>query len=814
MQQCSILAWLALFACLASAALGASPVVSNVTAVQRAGTKLVDISYDVTADTPTVIVYLEISSNGGTTFNVPAATISGSVGERVAVGAGRTITWDAGPDWSGQYSTQMRFRVAAYDSLPVGFSFIPAGPFTMGDPLDGIVDAPPRAISLSAFHIGQKEVSKSEWDTVRAWAVSHGYSDLAIGTGKATNHPVQTISWWEAVKWCNARSEKEGLTPCYTVNGAAMQVGAANPTVRWSANGYRLPTEAEWEKAARGGLSGKRFPWGDTISHTRSNFYNTGSETYETGTTGMHPTYRTGGYPFTAPVGSFAPNGYGLYDMAGNVWEHCWDWYGSDYYGVAAMVNPLGPDSGIRRVLRGAGWGSGPTGCRVASRGDPWPSGPDIYIGFRVVRSSITPGGGSALSGDAVTDTCERFVLSAKSPYGDTTGAGAFLPGSTVQLVVTVDPGYVFTGWTGDATGADNPLTVLMDSDKTITANFIPDVFDADGDGLSAFDEVISYGSNPSLPDTDGDGLSDGKEAGAGRFSVIAGAFTWQQARADAHERGGELACFPSKVRWNKVMELLGADALDGYTGLWIGASDAVVDGSWTWVNGEAFDFNQWASGKPGTADGNTLDFAEVSGGDSSGEIGKWYDRSSTSIRDGYILEIGYSTDPTRGDTDGDALSDSIEQTSGLNPIKADTDGDGLADGQEVNVAHTDPLRPDSDGDELTDGQEVSLFHTNPLLADTDGDTFLDGAEVEFGGNPLSAAMVPKFLARALAGPTAGLIQLRFLSQQGRTYALYASGNLASWTQLEADIAGTGGTISRLYPIKDQPMRQFRVMRN
>jgi hypothetical protein len=89
----------------------ADPAVSNLTFAQRAGTKLVDITYDVTADTPTVIVSLEISTDGGATFSVPATTVSGAIGAGVAVGTGKTITWDAGADWSGQYSTQMRFKV-------------------------------------------------------------------------------------------------------------------------------------------------------------------------------------------------------------------------------------------------------------------------------------------------------------------------------------------------------------------------------------------------------------------------------------------------------------------------------------------------------------------------------------------------------------------------------------------------------------------------------------------------------------------------------------------------------------------------------
>jgi hypothetical protein len=209
-----------------------------------------------------------------------------------------------------------------------------------------------------------------------------------------------------------------------------------------------------------------------------------------------------------------------------------------------------------------------------------------------------------------------------------------------------------------------------MDANKTIGASFSPNTSDADSDGLSAYLEVLTYGTNPALADTDGDGLSDGYEAGVGRFSLIAGTFTWPQARADAQTRGGELASFPTTARWNRAMESLGASAINNYTGLWIGASDATTEGTWTWVNGEAFTFNLWASNRPSALSGNTLDYAEVSG-DNGGEPGKWYDRSPTVTRDGYILESGYATDPTKADTDGDGFGDGFEVNAGFNPILA-----------------------------------------------------------------------------------------------------------------------------------------------
>ena len=368
-----------------------APVVSNVVGVQRAGTKLVDITYDlVDTDSAELYVTLQISSDAGSTWTVPATSATGQIGVGIPPGSGRSIVWNAGMNWNDLLSTTMRYRITAHDSLtPAGMALIPAGSFTMGRTSgDTDADAPPVSVYVSAFYMAKYEVTKALWDEVRTWGLANGYTDLPVGAGNAEDHPVQRISWYAVVKWCNARSQKEGLTPCYTVSSVTYKAGNSNAVAcDWGANGYRLPTEAEREKATRGGSSGQRFPWGDTITHSQANYYSSTSFSYDVSQTrGNHPTYATG----TSPVGSFAANGYGLYDTAGNVWDWCWDWYSGSYY-VNGASDPRGPASGTNRVLRGGCWENNEFYSRAAFRsGNSPPSDANNHrIGFRTVRSLV-----------------------------------------------------------------------------------------------------------------------------------------------------------------------------------------------------------------------------------------------------------------------------------------------------------------------------------------------------------------------------------------------------------------------------------------
>ena len=387
--------------CLLSAA---DPVVSNVRASQRPGTQLVDITYAlVDPDSSSLTVSVAVSDNGGSTYAVPVTTFSGALGAGIPPGNNKRITWDAGTDWPGKFSSNMRFRITADDQVipiaPTGMALIPAGSFTMGNCMSAsegwTEELPTHTVSVSAFYMDKYLVTKALWDSVYVWAVAHGYSFDNVGSGKAANHPVHTINWYDMVKWCNARSEKEGRSPAYYTNATQSvvyrtgRIDVQNAWVKWNA-GYRLPTEAEWEKAARGGLSGKRFPWGDTITHSQANYYSSSSYAYDISPTrGYHPSYDNDPMPYTSPVGSFAPNGYGLYDMAGNVWEWCWDWFGS--YSSGSQTDPRGPTSGSDRVRRGGCWYGSAYFCRVAYRYYLWPDGVLGNLGFRSALPSGQP---------------------------------------------------------------------------------------------------------------------------------------------------------------------------------------------------------------------------------------------------------------------------------------------------------------------------------------------------------------------------------------------------------------------------------------
>ncbi len=280
---------------------------------------------------------------------------------------------------------------------------IPAGSFTMGENVSGSA-SPLHTVNLKAFHMDRFEVTRGDWRKVVLWANDNGYDlppDLEAGLQQHTppdDHPVVPVKWYDAVKWCNARSEMEGLVPTYYIDTDGMQVYRSGDydltadNVNWSGNGYRLPTEAQWEYAARGGLEGMDFPWGNQAAEGRAN---TWQYLVSVG-------QQNDPYPVTRPVGYFngnqdiasgtaadMANGYGLYDMAGNAYEWTWDWYSP--YSALEEFDPKGPATAPedpRRILRGGAWWHNSSDSRVLYRIPYLPDGEDPYgeVGFRCIR--------------------------------------------------------------------------------------------------------------------------------------------------------------------------------------------------------------------------------------------------------------------------------------------------------------------------------------------------------------------------------------------------------------------------------------------
>ncbi|MBF0549386.1 MAG: SUMF1/EgtB/PvdO family nonheme iron enzyme [Deltaproteobacteria bacterium] len=292
-----------------------------------------------------------------------------------------TAAWAAAPVVSND-------KASAQSGPPVpttgNMVLIPAGAFNMGDPYkEGDEDElPVHQVSVSAFYLEKYPVTGKQWKEVYDWAEAHGYGFDNPGAATADTHPVQTVSWYDVVKWLNARSEKEGRTPAYYTDPAQTEVyrtGQPDVTkdmVKWTSNGYRLPTEAEWEKAARGGLDGHHYPWSskggkysDHIGCRKANYNACNGK--------------------TTPVGAHSANGYGLYDMAGNVWEWVWDKYDKEWYGQpeATSGDTRGSDSASSRANRGGSWFNNPDILRCSYRYSYYPSLKYDDLGFRAAST-------------------------------------------------------------------------------------------------------------------------------------------------------------------------------------------------------------------------------------------------------------------------------------------------------------------------------------------------------------------------------------------------------------------------------------------
>ncbi|TKJ37502.1 MAG: hypothetical protein CEE38_08380 [Planctomycetes bacterium B3_Pla] len=232
---------------------------------------------------------------------------------------------------------------------------LPGGSFTMGD--ENEVDAVPHEVVLSSFFIDKYLVTQEQYQKVMGKNPSRW---------KAADNPVEQVRWSDAARYCNARSELDGLEPCYDLD---------TWQCNFNANGYRLPTEAEWEYACRAGTKTAYF-FGDDESKLANHVWFDKN---------------SGGKP--RPVGQKPPNPWGLYDMLGNVWQWCNDFYQVDYYQQSPRENPRGPETGETKVVRGGAWKFSAESCRSGYRYNENPGyadvcfGYDIY-GFRCVRNA------------------------------------------------------------------------------------------------------------------------------------------------------------------------------------------------------------------------------------------------------------------------------------------------------------------------------------------------------------------------------------------------------------------------------------------
>jgi len=265
------------------------------------------------------------------------------------------------------------------DSEEAEMVFIEGGEFLMGCRKEQDEDCegdekPAHKVSVNDFYMGKYEVTFEEYD---AFCEATGRDTVCTWVEERGERPVIYVDWYDAIRYCNWLSKQEGLKRCYKIDEKMLEEGEFYD-MNWSVecdftrNGYRLPTEAEWEYAAVGGKKSKGYKWAGTSREEELSLYGN---------------YRgdKDGYEYAAPVGSFRPNELGLYDMSGNVWEWCWDQY--EWYAPERDIEEVGSIYGPFRVLRGGSWFDLPVSIRVTNRSRTSPFDRENDLGFRLVRN-------------------------------------------------------------------------------------------------------------------------------------------------------------------------------------------------------------------------------------------------------------------------------------------------------------------------------------------------------------------------------------------------------------------------------------------
>jgi sulfatase modifying factor 1 len=288
-------------------------------------------------------------------------------------------------------------RVRAGDSA--GMSLIPGGEFLMGTdgdygfPADG--EGPVHAVTLAPYYIDPTCVTNEQFNAFvnathyKTEAEAFGWSFVFEGhlspkQQEAAAERVRGAEWWcrvHGATWRHPEGPESNIKQRWQHPVVHVSWHDASAYAHWA--GKRLPTEAEWECAARGGLVQKRFPWGDELEPGGRHMMNVWQGTFPTHNTCADGHYRC------APVRTFKPNGFGLFQMTGNVWEWCWDWFDAGYYRISPRENPTGPNAGDRRVMRGGSYLCHASYCnryRTDARSSNTPDAGATNVGFRCVR--------------------------------------------------------------------------------------------------------------------------------------------------------------------------------------------------------------------------------------------------------------------------------------------------------------------------------------------------------------------------------------------------------------------------------------------
>jgi formylglycine-generating enzyme required for sulfatase activity len=264
------------------------------------------------------------------------------------------------------------------NTIGIKMKLIQPGTFEMGSPRsesDRSDDETRHDVEITRpFYLGVYEVTQGEFHAVMgrnpSWFAANG-----------DRCPVERVSWYDAVEFCNTLSEQEDFPPYYSITDPIRGPSGilARATVQvWGGTGYRLPTEAEWEYACRAGTT-TPFHFGYALNGREANV----DGNFPYGVVEKGP-YRQ----VTTIVGSYHPNAFGLYDMHGNVWEWCWDWYDELYFRNSPLSDPQGPPDGVSRVMRGGSWDHEAGFARAADRSEREPTEDRSVFGFRIAKDS------------------------------------------------------------------------------------------------------------------------------------------------------------------------------------------------------------------------------------------------------------------------------------------------------------------------------------------------------------------------------------------------------------------------------------------